>query len=111
MRLTPHPLHKRRVDVSVRCLRLCISIFTVICTGVKKTWTNNSPRPAQLIQLPQLMDFIIYAECPGVFVILNKVLVMPVAVKRRLRLELPVGSMASRGWSHELDLIQSLSPI
>jgi len=36
---------------------------------------------------------------------------MPVAMKRWLRLELPVCSMASRGWSHELGLIQSLSPI
>ena len=67
---------------------------------------------AQLVQLPQLMDFIIRADCPGVFVILSKVLVMPVAVKRRLRLELPVCSITrSREWFHKVNLIQSLSPI
>jgi len=64
---------------------------------------------AQLVQLPQLMDFIIRADCPGVFVIMDKVLVMPVAVKRRLRLELRAAQYCR--WSRKLNLIQSLSPI
>jgi len=55
------------------------------------------------------MDFIICADCPGVFVFLNKVLSMPAAVKRCLRLELRAVRYCR--WSRKLNLIQNLSPI